>query len=409
MNTETVTPPAPPGPRPAPGVPASTRRFTIDGDDQLERHLAQTCAKIMAGLHGLLPDRKLEAVLLGGGYGRGEGGVLPMPGGHRPYNDLEFYVGLRGNRHWNERLYHRRLEILGEILTPQAGVELEFKIFSLAELARRPINMFTYDLFSGHRWLLGHEGLLSGCQHHGAADHLPGFEATRLLMNRCTGLLLARDRLGCSPVKFTPADADFVRRNVAKAELALGDAVLTVRGQYHWSCRKRHERLLQLAHDERSSLASWLNEVCYYHQVGTEFKLHPTRCDDSRDSLRRYHAEVTEMALRTWLWVESRRLGRGFRSALEYAESPARKCGATSPVRNLVVNAKMFGARAFLARDRSCHPRQRVMHALALLLWEPDVLTSPYLLRRVQAELKTQVSSFADLVAAYRALWQQVN
>jgi hypothetical protein len=409
MTAETVTPLAPPAPRPAPDVPAPARRFTIDGDDQLERHLAQTCAKIMAGLRGLLPEHKLEAVLLGGGYGRGEGGVLLTAGGHRPYNDLEFYVCLRGNRHWNERLYHRRLEILGEILTPQAGVELEFKIFSLAELARCPVTMFTYDLFSGHRWLFGHEGLLSRCQHHGAADKLPGFEATRLLMNRCTGLLLARERLGRSPLRFTPADADFVRRNIAKVELALGDAVLTAHGQYHWSCRERHARLLQLAHDGRSSPASWLDEVCAYHQVGTEFKLHPTRCDDSRDSLRRYHTEVTEIALRTWLWLESRRLDRVFRSALEYAESPAKKCGATSLIRNLMVNAKISGPRAFLARHGSCHPRQRVMHALALLLWEPDVLTSPYLLRRVQAELKTRGSSFIDLVAAYRALWQQVN
>src|SRR5439155_19762094 len=70
--------------------PISARpRFTADGSPELEAHLARTCDKIAAGLRGLLPRRKLEAVLLGGGYGRGEGGVLRTPAGDRPYNDLE--------------------------------------------------------------------------------------------------------------------------------------------------------------------------------------------------------------------------------------------------------------------------------------------------------------------------------
>src|SRR5688572_7629618 len=72
-------------------------RFTIDGSPALEQHLALTCAKIAAGIRGLIPPGRLEAVLLGGGYGRGEGGVLQTPMGARPYNDLEFYVCLRGN------------------------------------------------------------------------------------------------------------------------------------------------------------------------------------------------------------------------------------------------------------------------------------------------------------------------
>src|SRR5688572_19525745 len=64
-------------------------RFTTDGSRDLEQHLARTCAKIAAGIRGLVPESKLEAVILGGGYGRGEGGVLRTAEGDRPYNDLE--------------------------------------------------------------------------------------------------------------------------------------------------------------------------------------------------------------------------------------------------------------------------------------------------------------------------------
>jgi hypothetical protein len=153
-------------------------RFTLDGDDALERHLERTCARVLSGVRGLVPPRTLEAVLLGGGYGRGEGGVLRCPAGDRPYNDLEFYVAVRGNRHLNELRYRRRLEVLGEILTHLADVEIEFKVISLAEQAARPVSMFSYDLVAGHRNLWGDAFLdrLPAWDHHRRPE---GFRRTR--------------------------------------------------------------------------------------------------------------------------------------------------------------------------------------------------------------------------------------
>src|SRR5690606_26068981 len=153
------------------------------------------CQRIRGALRGLFPGSKLDAVLLGGGYGRGEGGVLSGPEGeHLPYNDLEFYVFLHGNRHLNELSYHRPLDVLGHILTPQIGIEVEFKLTTRSEFTRRPISMFSYDLLSGHRRLVGRDDLFDGCEHHTVAEDIPLAEATRLLMNRCSGLLFARER-----------------------------------------------------------------------------------------------------------------------------------------------------------------------------------------------------------------------
>src|SRR5471032_2647908 len=139
---------------------ARPRRFTLDGDDALERHLERTCTRVLSGIRGLVPAEKLEAVLLGGGYGRGEGGVLRSLAADRPYNDLEFYVAIKGRRHVNEFRYHRRLEVLGEILTHLADAEIEFKITSLAELAAQPVSMFSYDLLARHRLLWRHPSTL---------------------------------------------------------------------------------------------------------------------------------------------------------------------------------------------------------------------------------------------------------
>ncbi|MBU6399663.1 MAG: hypothetical protein KGS61_05045 [Verrucomicrobia bacterium] len=387
-----------------PPAEGTSPRFTLDGSDDLEQHLAETCQSILRGVRGLIPGRRLEALLLGGGYGRGEGGVLRTARGDRPYNDLEFYVGLRGSDWLNQRRYHAPLHALGEILTPAAGVEVEFKVCSLARLRRRSVTMFSYDLVSGHRWLSGDEALLAGCDPHRLATHLPLAEATRLLMNRCSGLLFAQERLGRR--RFNAASADFIARNQAKARLAFGDAVLTRYGQYHWSVRERHRRLQALAPAEP---LPWLDAVRRLHEEGVAFKLHPHQSTAPRATLQLEQETLLPLALRLWLWLENHRLEARFDTARHYALDPRDKCPETRPARNRLVNALAFGLPAAFGLEAARYPRQRLLNALTLLLWEPAALREPALLRRLQLELRTNASGFAELVQAYQRLWSRFN
>jgi len=401
------SPQPPAGPFLSPAVPIRGPRFTLDGDEALERHLQRTCARVVSGIQGLISPRRLEAVLLGGGYGRGEGGVLRGPGmGDRPYNDLEFYVAIRGNRHLNELRYRRRLEVLGEILTHLADVEVEFKVTSLAELTRHPVSMFSYDLIAGHRLVWGDASLerLPAWDHHRRPAAIPPAEATRLLMNRCSGLLFARTMLQENPL--APVATDFVRRNVAKAQLACGDAVLAAHGKYHWSCRERHRRLELLAVDAPSA---WIAAIRRHHAAGVEFKLHPESGPIGREELSARHREVTELARQCWLWLESRRLGRRFSSARAYAEDAVDKCPGSSPLRDFLLNLRADHLRPRARPGLWRHPRQRIFHSLALLLWDPAATTDPKLRRHVGAELNVRSSRTDNWIAAYQALWARVR
>lgn len=414
MNAPTSTPvalslplrtPRPAARPPVVRTPAATpARFTVDGSPELEQHLARTCGRIAAGVRGLIPRRKLETILLGGGYGRGEGGVWRTPAGDRPYNDLEFYVCIRGNRHLNEVRFGRALHVLGEILTPQAGIEVEFKITSLHEIASSPVSMFSYDLIVGHVQLIGAASLLSRCAHHGDASRIPLAEATRLLMNRCSGLLFARERL-LQP-EFTAGDADFVQRNIAKAQLALGDALLVMDGQYHASARERHRHLERLA---RVESMPWLRAVAEHHARGVQFKLHPERSTASQDELDHVHTAVTELARTVFLTLESQRLRTPFESARDYATHAIGKCAESRTLRTVLINAKVLGVRTAVSSQARRHPRERILHALALLLWEPSALAVPVLVLRIQRELQTTADTFPELMSAYRRLWEQVN
>lgn len=380
------------------------RSFTLDGSAALERHLRSVCDKVRQEVLAVVPSSKLEGLILAGGYGRGEGGVLRTDSREEPYNDLEFYVFVRGNRVLAERKYRPRLNELGQRLSPEAGLEVEFKVLTLGQLRSAPPSMFFYDLVAGHRWEVGDDSLLAGCEHHREPRDIPLYEATRLLMNRCTGLLFSAERL--RRARFGTEESDFVGRNLAKLQLALGDVLLAARGHYHWSCRERHQRLAGLSAwgDER-----WREPICRHHAAGVEFKLHPIRTAAARETLAPRHAELSRLGKELWLWLENERLGTSFTTPDQYALSAIDKCPETAGWRNRLVNARAFGLAAALRPGAVRYPRQRLLHALSLLLWDDTAVSDPVRLKRVQAELNTHRDDFPGLVAAYEPLWHRFN
>jgi hypothetical protein len=371
----------------------------LDGSGALEKSLSNLCEEILAEVCSLIPPKKLEALVLGGGYGRGQGGVLKTTSGDVPYNDLEFYVFLRGNRVLNERKYRRALEELGERLSPEAGLHVEFKVDSLSRFHESPITMFSYDLLAGHRILFGDKHIFNDCEHHLDAAKIPLAEATRLLFNRCTGLLLAKEFLRKRELK--PDDADFIGRNLAKAQLAIGDAVLVAFGKYHWSCLERRAVLDKLV-AEGGPL--WMPEVQKNHSAGVEFKLHPCRTLKSLPEFQAEHKEISGLALRVWLWLEGRRLNREFSSGHGYAFSDVAKCSGTPISRNVLLNAKTFGFKATFDRNITRYPRERLLNSLPLLLWD-EPLNDLKAKRYLQNQLRTKASDWQGLVAAYKKVW----
>ncbi|HWY74751.1 MAG TPA: hypothetical protein VN281_04000 [Verrucomicrobiae bacterium] len=375
-------------------------RFTLDGSDELEEHLGETCRRVADAVKSVAPARALEAIVQGGGYGRGEGGVWRSGHGDAPYNDLEFYVFVRGNPWLNDRRYSIALGALGERLSESAGVHVEFKIHSRARLRRSPVSMFSYDLVAGHRMVFGDERLFDGCEHHLHAGQIPLHEATRLLFNRCSGLLLVKDLLRGESL--TPEQADFAGRNLAKAELSFGDVVLALLGFYHWSCLVRNERLRRLNVPEE---LPWLADVQARHTGAVEFKLHPQKISVSKTKFEERHAQVTDLAEQIWIWLERWRLSRSLGSPREYAMGGWSKCPETVSWRNLLVNLKTFGPRAIVSAGALRYPRERLLNALSLMLWDKQALTEDAARKCLKRNLLVSNDDWPELLRAYRRIW----
>ena len=220
------------------------------------------------------------------------------------------------------------------------------------------------------------------------------------MFNRCGGLLLAK-RLFQNPI-LSEDERDFISRNLANAQLALGDALLTAVGQYHWDCTERHARLERLALPESPN---GCRRSGAHHLEGVQFKLHPHPAARSKSEFEREHEGLENLALQLWLWLESRRLSFPFTSPRDYAFSPMAKDPETSSWKNYLLNFKTFGVKAGTDRFSCRYPRERLFNALALLLWNSEMVQEPALTRHVQRQLRSDAPDWPGLVSAFTHIW----
>lgn len=175
----------------------------------------------------------LAGVVLGGGYGRGEGGVKPDG---TLSNDLDFFaIAAEGATDRDAAAIAAALSPLGADWTARLGIDVDFTAKAPFRLRHDADRLMIQELLRGHADVWGAPGttLFAGIPLRDAAD-LPWTEAIRLLANRGMGLLFARE-----PSR-TP---DFTARNIMKAVLGSGDALLIARHAYRWPAPDRRDAL----------------------------------------------------------------------------------------------------------------------------------------------------------------------
>lgn len=214
--------------------------------------LEQALAEILLAVQGRLDELahgapgELAAVILGGGYGRGEGGIFTAPDGtKRLYNDLDFFVFVRARLPRSRcRWWRDALKKVDDELTPRYGVEVEFgPPTGVDELEKLTPTLMYQELIRGMRPVWG--ACMAVRNRIAELDwwKLPASEGARLLLNRGAGLLLGVRRMEAGSMAHDIAGRDFVVRNIHKAALAVGDGWLLARGLYRFGLAERAELL----------------------------------------------------------------------------------------------------------------------------------------------------------------------
>lgn len=308
------------------------------------------------------------ALVLSGGYGRGEGGVFrDAEGNPGLYNDLEFYMLLRDpSAEAAARAWCEQEEPAG---TAELGIDVEVKRMPIGELRQAEPSMFYYDLVVAHQLVWGEEswqeGLPAGLDD---AARIPLHEATRLLFNRGSGLFYSRCALARHDDR---VESGFVERNHAKVRLALGDAVLAMNGQYHHFARERNRRVCAgLAHTP----PGW-DRLVAWHTEGVDFKLHPRHQAGGELDLGSAQTELAEAWLHTFRWLEQHRLGRSFAGSQAYAHDAGKIYPETSGLKNLLIRLRDLKSRGGALPGWFDYPRAALQRALVRLVdpaQEPD-------------------------------------
>ena len=292
------------------------------------------------------------ALVLGGGYGRGEGGVMIGSQGAGFSNDLDYFL-------FDDAPGDARLEAwcrsTERAESAELGIDVEIKCLRADSLGDPSRSMMFADLVAGHVVAAGDGGFLARLREDLDCSRIDPAEATRLLWNRGSGMYFARCRMGQDEA------LAYVIRNHAKLKLALGDAWLCWNGQYTSRCRERAERLAGMAlPPELAGLPEW-------HAEGVAFKFLPFAGGVSWSELEGESRRLIEAWGALYLLGEERRLQRRLPGFAAYLALP-RLLPDTGLVKNLALAARDRLKRGSFLRPLGDYPRAGLMRALPCLL-----------------------------------------
>ncbi len=221
-------------------MPNRYGKFTLRGTSAIERLMTELVDEAASLAEAALSPSEFRALVMIGGYGRGEGGVETMDGEERPHNNLDFLliaetIGPQKLRALRERLISALVPVMQKY-----GIEIDLSVVSVWKLRVSPSLIIWYDMRFGHKTILGDANYVPSLTRF-CAERIPSRDALRLLVNRGTLLIINEQLL--EEDNGIDEHRRRITRNIMKAIIGYGDALLYFLGAYHWSYVERQTRI----------------------------------------------------------------------------------------------------------------------------------------------------------------------
>jgi|GEM_PF-3431031 len=269
-------------------VVSSMEKLIYQGSTDEENRVRAALKEATNSIVSTVGSRGLDAVVLAGGFGRGEGALLREDGSEGlPFNDFDFLlVGTRSS------VPVRVLSKLKRMLPRVLNVDfVDINYMRASDFKRVSPTVFFYELRNANRVLWGSPDALGTLPFFDPSE-LPLTEATRLFLNRGLGLLSVLLQLDDAQ------SGELVGRRAAvawsKVVLTAGDSFLLERKLYHWSYVERMKRLAEIAQFsalEAEFAETYLRAAMF--KLTADFSLLPTQdpsklCYEARQIHERY-------------------------------------------------------------------------------------------------------------------------
>ena len=353
-------------------------RFTTPHDPAADDVVAGHMRQIRNTILGLT-SRNILSIVLTGGFGRGEGGVVPDGrGSYLLVNDYDTLVVTRRNDLPSRLWLRRRLKALEPALSRACGVRVDIACKTPRMLRDAPHTVDAYETAAGHKLLWGSEEPLERIRRRRPED-LPLIEAARYLYNRGAALLWAR-RMLAAGVQLDKAHWRFLLIAIQKARLSWGDALLLANRRYTARYRERGKRL------EEVSLPDELDFLPDAYGEALRFKLGPDFETYRSADMPALLGETIGRHEVVWRWIET---ARGMESAerdvfwLAAYLTPDTRLRSDDDLPGVGARLYNLGLNLWRERPRTSrllleHPEERLARLLPLLLFVDDEEALPW-------------------------------
>lgn len=297
--------------------------FTVRGGPDVERDIKDVATEVTARILANIPAGTVAAVLLVGGYGRGEGGVVVEDGRQKAHNNLDFMLLTTPL----SRLHHdmkATLDAEVEEIRQRTGFGIDLGFMPLARLALFPRTVFWYDFYHGHKVLAGSEKVVHAF-HRPKAAGIDPLDILNLLVNR--GTLMVINQVLCSQMTVTDRTPKAIVRHAMKAIIGYGDALLFFKGAYSWSYLEKAANM-----KARSDVPQYFKDT---YNDAMEFRFQPEYAAFTDRNPVKWTSELVETLKEVHLTIESSRLKRKdltWDTYLERAVCGSYRQAITSPI-----------------------------------------------------------------------------
>ncbi len=348
-------------------------RYTLRGKPEVEQRIASDMEKIVEHLRGEFSGDSLQAIVLLGGYGRGEGGALMEHGRPKPHNNYDLLVLIEKMPLSRRKAYFHRATTAGRTLAKIVDLGVDVNIRPVAFLDNAVHILINHDLRFGHHVLWGDLNILARMPEYDKTD-VPLSEGAALLRNRGNCLLENRMALEVGQNYREDERRKFIR-HIFKATIGYGDAVLIAKGWYDTSYATKLERIINL--DIQEVPRAELLKAIY--KEAAEFRFEPNYAKYMERDYTDWLMSVLSVLEPIHLWFEKQRLGvEELTWQTQYHQVTAEGFGTLEGplkrVRDFLINFREFGALDALG-DRGWwflrHPRDRMLAAFPALLYRP--------------------------------------
>ncbi|NOR46138.1 MAG: hypothetical protein GQ534_11185, partial [Candidatus Delongbacteria bacterium] len=271
-------------------------KYTVYGSEELDNNIDNCMKKISKSMMQKLPHNEIAAIILGGGYGRGEGGFVIENGTEHLYNDFDMFILANNISRKRKRELTPIILEISEELTKEIGIDVDFSpIQNISTLEKAPYWMMWYDLKMGHQVILGDKNILNKLPNWKAED-MPMIEGLRLVLNRGAGLFQAGIKFRGD--NLSEVDLRHLEKDISKAFMACGDMFLIAHKNFTHSYVGKIEAINKFKHVDIITDDDFVT----HHIASINYKLKPDRADINQDSLKELYDKILLLYRKFWLF-----------------------------------------------------------------------------------------------------------